>query len=256
MPTTPRYESYIICTSPRSGSTLLCKLLAETGISGNPNSHFHTPSLARWLNTYELDTRSFSSEQEALRAVFNAARVKGTGNTGVFGLRLQRGSFDFFMEQTAVLFPGLESDLDRIQAAFGKTLLIYLTRPNKLDQAISLVKAAQTGLWHMAANGTELERVSEPQEPKYDADVISDRLSDLSELEGAWRTWFAGENLHPLEIKYDDLSSDPQKVLGSILNELGLETTVARNINPPTTKLADETSRNWASRFLAERGRT
>lgn len=249
----PRYNSYIICTCPRSGSTLLCKLLAETGISGVPNSHFHTPSLDRWLKTYELQKRKFNSEQEALQAIFDAARVRGTGNTGVFGLRLQRGSFDFFMKQTAMLFPGLESDFDRIQAAFGKTLFIHLTRPNKLDQAISLVKAAQTGLWHMAADGTELERVSEPQELQYDADIISNRLTDLSELDDAWRAWFKNENLEPLEITYDELSSDPQHVLRNILNELGLETPVAQNINSPTIKLADETSRTWANRFLAER---
>ncbi|HBF29284.1 Stf0 family sulfotransferase, partial [Rhizobium sp.] len=29
-----KFSSYVICTSPRSGSTLLCKLLAATGISG------------------------------------------------------------------------------------------------------------------------------------------------------------------------------------------------------------------------------
>lgn len=250
---TPRYESYIICTSPRSGSTLLCKLLAETGKSGNPNSHFHNPSLASWLETYEFHNSDFSTEQEALSAIFDAARARGTADTGIFGLRLQRGSFDFFIQQTAVLFPGLQSDVERIQAAFGQTLFIYLTRPNKLDQAISRVKAAQTGLWHMAADGTELERLSEPQDPHYDADAISHHLAELSELDDAWRDWFEREKLKPLAISYDELSSDPQNVLGIILNELGLEKKIAQSINPPTTKLADETNRIWANRFLADR---
>ncbi|MEM1201062.1 MAG: Stf0 family sulfotransferase, partial [Pseudomonadota bacterium] len=30
------FDAYVICTSPRSGSTLLCKLLAPTGIAGKP----------------------------------------------------------------------------------------------------------------------------------------------------------------------------------------------------------------------------
>ncbi|MEM9574759.1 MAG: Stf0 family sulfotransferase, partial [Pseudomonadota bacterium] len=29
----PRYKSFIICTSPRSGSTLLCKLLSATKVA-------------------------------------------------------------------------------------------------------------------------------------------------------------------------------------------------------------------------------
>ena len=179
----PLYKSYIICTSPRSGSTLLCMLLEETGRLGNPNSHFHNPSLFSWLETYELHNVNFSSKQEALSAIFGAAIARGTGDTGVFGLRLQRGSFEFFMQQTSMLYSGMQSDVERIQAAFGHTQFVYLTRPNKLDQAISRVKAIQTGLWHKAADGTELERLSEPQEPYYDAAAISHHLTELTELD-------------------------------------------------------------------------
>ena len=41
-----KYESYVLCTSPRSGSTLLCKLLAATGVAGNPDSYFHRPAVS------------------------------------------------------------------------------------------------------------------------------------------------------------------------------------------------------------------
>ena len=249
------YNSYIICTSPRSGSTLLCKLLEKTGKSGNPNSHFHNPSLSSWLETYQLHTANFPSKQQALSAVFDAAIKKGTGDTGVFGLRLQRGSLDFFMQQTCVLYSGMQSDSERIEAAFGHTLLIYLTRSNKLDQAISLVKATQTGLWHKASDGSELERLSEPQDPYYDADAISHHLKELTELDAAWRAWFQHEQLQPLEISYDELSRDPLEVLGRVLSELGLEKEMARGISSPTAKLADTTSRTWADRFSADQHR-
>src|SRR3712207_78955 len=36
---TPRL-SYLICATPRSGSTLLCHALDGTGISGHPDEHF------------------------------------------------------------------------------------------------------------------------------------------------------------------------------------------------------------------------
>lgn len=29
-------EAYVICTAPRSGSTLLCRMLGATGIAGQP----------------------------------------------------------------------------------------------------------------------------------------------------------------------------------------------------------------------------
>ena len=166
------FKSYVICTSPRSGSTLLCRLLAQTGQSGHPNSHFHTPSMAAWLRSYDLSQTTFPTELAQIKAVFAAAIARGTQDTGIFGLRLQRHSFDFFMQQLGTLHPGLATDKDRISATFGPTLFIHLTRQNKLDQAISLVKANQTGLWHKSADGSDLERTAPHQDPIYDVDGI------------------------------------------------------------------------------------
>ncbi len=33
-------DSYIICATPRTGSTFLCDLLAATGVAGAPDSFF------------------------------------------------------------------------------------------------------------------------------------------------------------------------------------------------------------------------
>ncbi|MBL4810918.1 MAG: sulfotransferase [Rhodobacteraceae bacterium] len=250
--TNSRYKSYMICTSPRSGSTLLCKLLEETGVAGNPGSYFHNPSLASWLQSNGLNADAFSTHEAALRAIYNAAIAEGRGDTAIFGLRMQRKSFDFFMQQTALLHGDMQTDVARIEAAFGPTLFIYLTRASKLDQAISLVKARQTGLWHMAADGTELERLSEPQQPYYDGAAIGHHLAELKQLDEAWKTWFRHENVQPLEVSYDRLSSDPRRILADILNALGLQKSLAANASPPTQKLADATSRQWAARYAAE----
>ena len=247
-----RYQSYVICTSPRSGSTLLCKLLAATGKAGNPESYFHNPSIADWLRGLDLTPEGTASERDLLNAVFDAARKRGTGGTGLFGLRLQRKSFDFLIRQMGVLHPERSSDLQRFKAAFGETLFIHLTRTNKLEQAISFVKATQTGLWHMAPDGTELERLSAPQEPVYDADEIANRLVELTSLDKDWEDWFAREEIDPLRVTYDELSADPEKVLARTLDHLGLDREAAKGIRPAVAKLADATSRNWMDRFLAD----
>jgi trehalose 2-sulfotransferase len=33
-------KSYVVCATPRSGSTLLCALLAGTGVAGRPEEYF------------------------------------------------------------------------------------------------------------------------------------------------------------------------------------------------------------------------
>ena len=248
----PSFASYIICTSPRSGSTLLCGLLAATGVAGRPGSHFHEPSLDGWFDAYGLAGRAFRTQPEALRAVFDAVRERGTGGTGLFGLRMQQGSFAFFLEQLAVLHPDRPSDAARIKAEFGPTLFVHLTRPDKLDQAISRVRAEQTGLWHRNADGTELERLSPPAEPHYDPGAIARHRDDLAAHDAAWTTWFEDENIDPLRIRYDDLAGDPRGTLARVLSALGLDPEAAGAIQPPTAKLADTVSREWRRRFEAE----
>lgn len=251
-----RYQSYIICTSPRSGSTLLCRLLAATEISGKPDSHFHSPCLSDWMGYYDISHESFANEHDLLLSIFEAARARGTGETGVFGLRMQRNSFDFFMRKLDVICSdgNSDSDVEKIQSVLGKTLFIHLTRDNKLDQAISLVKAAQTGLWHKAPDGTEIERTSKSRQPFYDADVITHHLAELTELDAQWKTWFAEQALEPLYIHYDELSADPTDVLARILGRLGVDRKIAKSIALPVARLADETNKLWAERFLSEQG--
>ncbi|WP_414898805.1 Stf0 family sulfotransferase [Rhodovulum sp. YEN HP10] len=246
------FRSYIICTVPRSGSTLLCGLLATTGVAGDPDSHFHAPSLEGWLTDHDLKRADFASDRDAVRAVFEAALMRGRGDTTMFGLRMQRGSFDFFMEQLKLLVPGEMSDAERIEAAFGPTLFIHLSRPDRLDQAISRLRAEQTGLWHRNADGSELERLAPPQEPRYDAAAIRRHMAAQEALDAAWEGWFRQEGLNPLRITYDALSTGPQQVLAQVLSALDFDPAQARSVVPPTAKLADALSREWRCRFESE----
>lgn len=247
-----QFQSYVICTSPRSGSTLLCQLLREAGDAGYPGSHFHEPSLEKCLGYYGFQKEQFATQVDALTAVFQKVFEYGKGKSDIFGLRLQRHSFDFFIEQLSILHPSLLDDESRINAAFGNTLFIHLTRENKLDQAISYVKAQQSGLWHIAPDGTELERLSEPKEIVYDAASISSQLELLEHMEIGWKDWFWREDIKPLRITYNELSTYPYDTLMMVLRKLGLKHEQRAEISPPTAKLADETNKEWAERFKSE----
>ncbi|MBL4807384.1 MAG: sulfotransferase [Rhodobacteraceae bacterium] len=246
------FNSYVICTSPRSGSTLLCMLLREAGNAGFPESHFHAPSLEKWLGYYGFQNDAFSTRQDALKGVFKSAFERGKGASDIFGLRLQRHSFDFFIEQLSVLYPSFPDDKSRMGAAFGNTLFVHLTRENKLDQAISYVKAEQTGLWHMAPDGTELERLSEPKEPVYDTVAIAAQLTLSEQMDTEWVKWFVAEKIKPLRITYEELSAAPYATLGHVLEALGLDCEARDKVTPPVAKLADATNQEWAERFRLE----
>ena len=227
-------------------------MLADTGVAGQPESHFHEPSIAAWKAYYDLSAEDFADEKAALSAIFNAAHDYGMGAGDIFALRLQRHSFEFFMRQLRVLHPESADQAGRFQAAFGETLFIHLTRNDKLGQAISYVKATQTGLWHRRADGSELERLSPPQDPTYDGHAIEAQLATFIADDSAWNDWFAAEQISPLRLTYEGLSADPTGIVTEILDALGLDRKAAEGLSPSVAKLSDETSLDWETRFVAE----
>lgn len=251
MPSFPSL-SYVICTTPRSGSTLLCRLLSATGVAGMPDSHFHVPSLERWLTEYDLEEATFSSREAALRMIFEAAFARGMANTNIFGLRMQRGSFGVFMEQLTLLSPNSTSEAERIESVLGPTTFIHLSRPDRVGQAISRLRAEQTGLWHRHADGSELERLAPPQEPHFDPGAIARHIEELSALDAEWDRWFRQQRMQPLRITYDALSENPQKVLSGVLSAIGCDPSLAQKVETPTAKLAGRESDEWKHRFLKE----
>jgi trehalose 2-sulfotransferase len=249
-----KYDSFMICTSPRSGSTLLCSLLKAAGVAGNPASWFYRPSVDDWLERLDVTPQPGAMEREVLDAVFRAANYKGCGGKGPFGLRQQAKSFPFLFEKLAVLFPDETTDAGRFCKVFGAALFIHLTRPDKVEQAVSFIKAEQTGLWHVAPDGSELERIALHREPSYDKESLRACVEMMTAYDRDWNDWFARERIEPLRISYDRLAADPIGTLRHVLDALGLDGSAATDVTPGVRKLADSVSRDWVTRFRAEQG--
>jgi len=246
------FAAYMLCTAPRSGSTLLCKLLAATGVAGRPESYFYGRSLEAWAETTEEPVDTTLPARDRVAAFFRAAQREGSGGSGLFGLRQQIRSFAFLREMLAVLHPDAPSDCARLERAFGPMAFIHLSRADKLAQAVSLLKAEQSGLWHVAPDGAELERSAPHREPVYDGAALGACIAMLEGYERAWEDWFAREGVTPLRISYDELSADPLAVLRRALDHLGKDSSAADGVMPGVKKLADGTSDDWIARYRAE----
>jgi LPS sulfotransferase NodH len=238
-------SSYIICATPRSGSTLLCDLLSETGVAGRPNSYYRGQDILSWAREWDVSPNS----PEFDRSYLDAVRRVGTGETGVFGFRLMWGSVAELSMRLGTLHPGLPDDVARFEKAFGQILYIHLARQDKIAQAVSLLRAEQTGLWHLSADGTKRERTSPPQLPVYDADRLAGFVKELEMHDAGWSAWFARHQLKPLQLTYETIAVTPQLVLADILSALGRDPQIAATVVARTAKMADEISLKWAERF-------
>ena len=246
-------NAYFICGTPRSGTTLLCEMLYRSGIAGRPNSYFREVNIAWWAEQWGVAPSEGTDQPTFDRSYLAAMREVATAGTGIFGLRIMYRSLEDACRrlQRALALTG---DLPTLfQAAFGSPLYVHVSRADKLSQAISLVRAEQTGLWHLNADGSVLEGAEVQPEPVYDRDRIGTLLTELEEDDRAWGVFFAEHGITPLRLTYETLAASPQQAMREIFAHLGLDQEIAHSIAIPTSKMADATSQEWAVRFEAER---
>jgi len=241
------YGSLIICATPRTGSTLLCDLLKGTGVAGRPNAFYRRQSMPDFARQFGVSMPNGDLTSD--RAYLAAALREGTGDTGTFGFRLMWPTVPELSVTLDRLYPGLPDDVTRFERAFGSGLYIHLSRQDRVAQAVSRLKAEQSGLWHVDADGTERERTMPPRPPRYDAEGIADYIAETEAHEVAWADWFARNDIAPFEITYETLSADPQSVLAGLLAALGRDPAAADKVEVRTARLADAKSRAWAERF-------
>ncbi len=198
--------SYGILTLPRSGSTFLCHLLTATEVAGYPIEHLRVPAftLAKYCNFDHI---------RLLRTLF----THRISLNGVFGTKF----ISHFLQD----FETLETGLEKIFSSFDK--YIYLLRKDKLAQAISILLAEKTEVWHIDNQNIMLNYQDE-----LESIVIDDELLD----EVNQKLYFIGQQqeyidkvlktyqISPLVIEYENLVEDVEDNIQKILDYLEIST--------------------------------
>jgi len=230
---------------------MLCGLLNHAGC-GKADSYFGRPWIADFAGDLgvaldgDIDAPDFGTRY------FQAVLTEGRAGSEIFGLRVMFETLDELAKRLDSLFPGVAGLPDRIERAFGRPLYIHLSRQDKIAQAISLLTAQQTGLWHRASDGSELERTAPHRDAVYDAAAIRAQVGQLEAQDAAWQDWFAAAGITPLTLTYEDIARDPQAGLRKVLAGLGVDAARADDIRPMTAKLAAGRAAEWADRFRSD----
>lgn len=245
---TGHVDSYLICATPRTGSTLLCGLLASTGIAGRPESYFREPDEQSWAARWDIARSSAGAFEysEFVRAALAAGR---TGN-GVFAARIMWGTLEHLVDRLGAAHAApADGDLDLLNRAFGRTGFIHLRRDDVAAQAVSWHRAEQTNVWHR----TGRDEPEEPErEPRFHFDQISELVRTIEEHNSAWRAWFDSVGIRAHTVRYEDVDADPVGVAREVLDFLGLDLAPGRPIETRHRRLADELNAQWIDRYRAE----
>lgn len=251
MPTEPPNcaDAYFVCATPRTGSSLLLGLLESTGVAGHPEAYFRQPDEQLWADRWGL---ALTVDGRVDYAEFVPAAVAaGRTENGVFGAKLMWGTLDEVVDKLATVYPddaGPGADLSLLTRAFGGVRFVYLRRDDVVAQAVSWLRAEQTGTWYIGDSTPGAGAV----EPSFDAVGIRKYAGCIAHHNGSWEQWFSSFAIEPHVVCYEDLCTDMVGVTRGVLGFLQLDLPAGRDIVARHQRQSDELSAEWIERYNAE----
>jgi LPS sulfotransferase NodH len=247
---------YLVCATPRSGSTLLCHLLDDTGIAGHPQEYFealqHSGVPRRPHEYFDRERHANIIERLAFREMPDRAPTpsplwspdtydrylawaleQGTTPNGVFGAKVMYAHLEDLWPRLAGR--ALEDVLPDLR-------FVRVSRADRVAQAVSLWIAIQTQHWR--DQGADRET----REPVYSFTAIRHLVGQLTADELAWDEWLAGREV--IDVPYERLAAAPRDTVTAVLERLGIEGAAPDDAR--MRRQAGARSREWIERYAQE----
>jgi LPS sulfotransferase NodH len=257
-------SSYLICTTPRSGSTFLSEALASTGVAGRPEEYFQQLAttgqqrrpvdyLGEEIAATELP-EAFSAPEGDFRVelMFDPRRfasfgdyatwVIGTATTsnGVFGAKIMAAYVEGLAEGLRDALgdgaPGATHEV--LAAALPRLRYVRLVRSDKVKQAVSLWRAVA------ASSGNGL---------RYSFAALDRLRRGLEDEEAWWDDYFDKAGVRPLVIHYEEFAGQHDRAVRAVLRHLEIPFEEEWALPSPTIRRqADTLSEEWAARYAED----
>lgn len=279
-------RSYLVCATPRSGSTLVCHALEETGVAGHPEEYFealrHSGRPRRpeeyFLGVEDqsirdhLGERSIGSEPPPRSPLWSRAAYDrylewaleaGTTPNGIFGAKLMWGYFGEFVSLLRNIPAYRDVPLaELLPAVFPGLTFVRVVRANKVRQAVSLWKAVQTANWRedqASASAGTVEVDGSPAyrtfieghrpQPRFHYKAIDHLLEQLLVEEASWDAFFEHSGTRPVLVMYENFAADYENSTLNLLDRLGLAPPEGFEFEPRMRRQSDGVNDDWTRRY-------
>jgi LPS sulfotransferase NodH len=213
----------MIAITARTGSSHLCAALEAAGDMGRPSDIFNPRGVLQMeVQNCRVDT--FAAYIDS----FN--REPGR----YFAFKTAWQDFDPVADGFRALFPNLD--------------VVYLDRDHKVEQAVSLFRAQESGVWHQPAIGP----MEVPKSVEFNLRRIEDILDELVAEKALWTAFFTAKHIKPMKLSYETIAQDVRAAVAEIAKQTGME--LGRPIGPRVgyVKLADKVSKAWVEQVLKQ----
>lgn len=204
-------RTYLVCSTPRSGSTLLCSALQATGVAGTPTEYFNVdfrgPLAARW------------GVRGDLAAYVRELLARRSSPAGVFGAKLHWSHLDELRREIRRTKGRAVAPADAVgllAELFPGATYVHVRRRETDRQAISYWKAAYTGVWHEGSG----ERVGRQAAAPYNFRAIRRLEAEILRADASWREAFARAGVSAIDVVYEDLVAAYETTVASLAGQV------------------------------------
>ena len=246
------HTACVICTAPRTGSSLLGEALSSTGCTGRPREYFdiHKHNEQNWIEQLKI-----VRDKDYLRHVIAA----GTTPNGIFGLKLHWHQLPAlsakFASASGTQPKSSEIALDELLCGrFSAVHYLWLRRRNTVAQGISYYRATHSGIWRVRRAG-ETRPIASTDIPFDFAEI--DRFVELVEgFDRSWSDFFTGKKIKALVLTYEDFIADYENTIRAICSYIGVDGKGIA-ISPHTFRQqADSLSLEWERKYRKRKAAT
>lgn len=239
--------NYLICTAPRTGSTLLAEALSSTGRAGSPDEFFkgYEPLDRLWREAFGIECDA---------DYFDKVRAARTGANGVFGFKLlwpQGPALMAKLRASAALkyAPSSASVHELLTMKLGAApRYVWLRRKNKLAQAISYLRADSTRIWR--SNDIPQGGRQADANLQFDFESIVRYLRAVNGFDTEWACFFLAHRVQMLLITYEELTVSYEATVLRVLEFLEVPREGVSVAPPALRRQSDARSDDWERRFL------
>jgi LPS sulfotransferase NodH len=191
---------YIICSSPRTGSTLLGQMLKDSNCAGDPLEYFNPQyfqALRRRFNA--------SAKFDEITQLLESHR---TSPNGIFGIQIHWSHF-------SKIFQNNPHERDLFFRNFDK--VIFIRRKDKIAQAISLYRATTTKLWS-SVDEDQIKTAYYKDDEYFDPEALTRFLHYVIYQDEGWLKYLNANNKSYKTLFYEDITQDWNRSSRNVLN--------------------------------------
>ncbi len=233
---------YIIASTPRSGSSLLCEGLCASGVAGRPAEVFAPDFREPWCSRWSV-------RRDAPFAEYLEAALRfGTTPNGIYATKIQWMHVPVLAADARYIGPPEGA----LHSLFPGATFVNIVRRDRRAQAISWFRACETNEWFRTESTIAPSDFMRPLDTKR----VRDLERHLDGQQSSWERYFRDRNIRPLIIEYERLANNYRGEIVRVLAFLGLDRT--RGLEIPNARLlrqADSTSEAWRRQMDGEDAR-